>query len=51
MLTFEHALGEVAKTVNVMMNHVLPVASGPEKKVMEAMKYGVMNGGKGFVRF
>lgn len=46
MLTFEHALGEVAKTVNVMMNHVLPVASGPEKKVMEAMKYGVMNGGK-----
>lgn len=46
MVTFERALGEVAKTVNVMINHLLPDATGPEKKVMEAMKYGVMNGGK-----
>jgi len=46
LVTFEQALGEVAKTVNVMINHLLPVATGPEKKVTEAMKYGVMNGGK-----
>jgi farnesyl diphosphate synthase len=42
----EAALGEVAVAVNQTLEMLLPPVNGPERRVVEAMRYAVMGGGK-----
>jgi farnesyl diphosphate synthase len=42
----EAALGEAAVAVNQTLEMLLPPVSGPERRVVEAMRYAVMGGGK-----
>jgi farnesyl diphosphate synthase len=42
----EAALGEAAVAVNQTLEMLLPPVNGPERRVVEAMRYAVMGGGK-----
>jgi farnesyl diphosphate synthase len=42
----EAALGEAAVAVNQTLEMLLPPVAGPERRVVEAMRYAVMGGGK-----
>jgi farnesyl diphosphate synthase len=42
----EAALAEAALAVNQMLNLLLPPVEGPEHRVVDAMRYAVMGGGK-----
>jgi farnesyl diphosphate synthase len=40
------ALAESADAINGMLDRLLPLASGPERRLAEAMRHGVLGGGK-----
>jgi farnesyl diphosphate synthase len=40
------ALADSADAVNGMLDRLLPLASGPERRLAEAMRHGVLGGGK-----
>jgi len=42
----DRALGETATAVNAMLERLLPPAVGPEKRVIAAMRYATLGGGK-----
>ncbi|MGH7185792.1 MAG: polyprenyl synthetase family protein, partial [Pseudomonadota bacterium] len=42
----EAALAETALAVNQTLNQLLPPVEGPERRVVDAMRYAVMGGGK-----
>ena len=44
--TFEAALAENAAAVNEALDHLLPLPETPEARVVEAMRYGALGGGK-----
>lgn len=44
--TAEDGLTRVAPAVEKLLDHLLPVPSGPEARVVEAMRYATLNGGK-----
>jgi farnesyl diphosphate synthase len=44
--TLDAALTEAALAVNQTLNQVLPPVDGPEHRVVDAMRYAVMGGGK-----
>ena len=46
MQRVEAALGEAAVAVNQSLEMLLPPVAGPERRVVEAMRYAVMGGGK-----
>ncbi|HET6221802.1 MAG TPA: farnesyl diphosphate synthase [Dongiaceae bacterium] len=46
MQRVEAALGEAAVAVNQTLEMLLPPVAGPERRVVEAMRYAVMGGGK-----
>lgn len=50
-LVFEKALTETAAGVERTLDHLLPPPQGPEARVIEAMRYGALNGGKRFRAF
>ena len=46
MLDLETALGENAKAVNDVLDSLLELTDGPESRVVEAMRYTALSGGK-----
>ncbi len=46
MSNFEIALAEAAAITDSTMDDLIPLSDGPEKQVMEAMRYSVLAGGK-----
>ncbi|HQT46697.1 MAG TPA: polyprenyl synthetase family protein [Acidocella sp.] len=42
----KHAMGEAARLVEAQLDALLPVPEAAEAKVIEAMRYAVLNGGK-----
>ena len=46
MQNIEAALAEAALAVNQTLNRLLPPVEGPEHRVVDAMRYAVMGGGK-----
>ncbi|MDX2221390.1 MAG: polyprenyl synthetase family protein [Rhodospirillaceae bacterium] len=48
---FSHALAAVAADVNAELDRLIPTVSGPEARVVEAMRYAVLDGGKRFRAF
>lgn len=49
--TFSGALAAVAADVNAELARLIPVVNGPEARVVEAMRYAVLDGGKRFRAF
>lgn len=45
-MSIEKALNEAAAAVNRMLDQLLPPVAGAEKRVVEAMRYATMGGGK-----
>jgi len=43
---FDVALAEAAALTDAAMDDLIPISDGPEKQVMEAMRYSVLAGGK-----
>jgi len=48
---FATALANTAAAVNQMLDDLLPTAAGPEGRVVEAMRYAALDGGKRFRPF
>lgn len=46
MSRLEAALSEAALAVNLTLDRLVPPSSGPERRVIEAMRYALMGGGK-----
>jgi len=46
LTTLDHRLGEVATAVGATLDGLLPRARGPEGRVVEAMRYAALGGGK-----
>ena len=46
MTALRSALGEVARAVETTLDRLLPPPDGPEKRVVEAMRYACLSGGK-----
>ena len=46
MSNFDVALAEAAALTDAAMDDLIPISDGPEKQVMEAMRYSVLAGGK-----
>ena len=46
MQRLESALAEAAESVNRTLDRLVPVVNGPERRVVEAMRYALMGGGK-----
>ncbi|MDG2244203.1 MAG: polyprenyl synthetase family protein [Rhodospirillaceae bacterium] len=45
-LTFSEDLRRVADSLNACVDELLPLPDGPEQRVVEAMRYSALNGGK-----
>ena len=45
-LSLSDALASVADAVNSELDHLLPLPDGPESRVVEAMRYSALDGGK-----
>ena len=45
-MSLASALKDVALAVNVELDHLLPIPDGPESRVVEAMRYTALDGGK-----
>ncbi len=46
MTTLKAALAETALAVNAELDRLLPLAEGPENRLIEAMRYATLDGGK-----
>ena len=44
--SLSEALAQVAEAVNAELEHLLPLPDGPESRVVEAMRYSALDGGK-----
>jgi len=43
---FARALGDIASAMNQTLDHVIPTVPGPENRVVDAMRYAALDGGK-----
>ena len=46
MTTLKAALAETAIAVNAELDRLLPLTEGPENRLIEAMRYSTLDGGK-----
>ncbi|MSO98264.1 MAG: polyprenyl synthetase family protein [Rhodospirillaceae bacterium] len=48
---FSHTLAEIAQAVNAELDRLIPALRAPEGRVVEAMRYAILDGGKRFRPF
>ena len=51
MKQFEQLLGSAVEAVNTELENLLPAAEGPERRLLSAMRYSTLAGGKRFRAF